>query len=91
MTATHALDAIRTWPPLIAAKSADEALGISYTLGKRLRATGEYPLPTLTLGRLHKVRTSDLVAFLDGANVQASAGVTVLPVRLVPDGVAESA
>lgn len=87
---THTLEEIRTWAPLIPARRADAVLGISYTLGKRLRAVGEYPLPTLLLGRLHKVRTSDLTAFLDG-HAGAADRVTVLPVRPVPDGGAESA
>jgi hypothetical protein len=83
VTATHTLDTIRTWPPLIPARWADEALGISYTLGKTLRASGAYPLPTLTLGRLHKVRTSDLVAFLVGATVSrpGSSGGSELTLR----------
>ena len=67
---------VRSWPALLPAQLADDALGISYATGKRLRLAGEYPLPVLMIGRLNKVRRSDLLELLE-----PSAG-PVQPVRL---------
>lgn len=68
---------VRGWPALLPAQLADDALGISYATGKRLRLAGEYPLPVLMIGRLNKVRRSDLLELLE-----PSAG-PAQPVRLV--------
>jgi hypothetical protein len=52
-------------PPVIPATLADQILGIGTTLGRQLRARGEYPVPVLAgLGRHHKVSTGALLAYL---------------------------
>ncbi|MHB8187762.1 MAG: hypothetical protein ACYDDU_17165 [Dermatophilaceae bacterium] len=56
---------VRGWPALLPAQLADDVLGISYATGKRLRLAGEYPLPVLMIGRLNKVRRSDLLELLE--------------------------
>lgn len=59
-------------PPVIPATTADRILGIGTTLGRQLRARGDYPVPLLAgLGRHHKVSTGALLAYL---GLDASSG-----------------
>ena len=55
---------LRRLPPVIRAQEADAILGMSTSLGKRLRAEGTYPVPVLSLGRHHRVPTAPLLALL---------------------------
>jgi len=52
-------------PPVIPAATADEILNISHSLGKSLRANGNYPVRILPgLGRSHKISVADLLTYL---------------------------
>lgn len=75
---THSVttEIVRGWPALLPAQLADDALGISYATGKRVRLAGEHPLPVLMIGRLNKVRRCDLLEHLEPSSRP------VQPVRL---------
>lgn len=60
------LDVVRAWPPIVPAHQADAVLDICSKTGRALRRSGTYPLRWFAIGKLHKVRTADLVAFLEG-------------------------
>lgn len=60
---------VRGWAALFPAHRADDALGISHSTGRNLRLAGSYPLPVLLIGRLNKVRRSDLLQYLEPAKV----------------------
>lgn len=59
------LAALTALPPVIPAATADEILRISHSLGKSLRANGNYPVRILPgLGRSHKISVADLLTYL---------------------------
>lgn len=60
------LDEVRAWPPLVSLTRAGSALGIPVTSAYRLYARGEFPVPVVKVGGRLRVRTADLLPFLDG-------------------------
>lgn len=51
-------------PALVSLRVSADALGLSLSAAKALHGRGDYPVPVLRVGRLLKVRSVDLVAYL---------------------------
>lgn len=60
------LDEIRTWPALVPIAQAARALNIGRTTAFTRAARGRFPVPVLRILGGQKVRTADLIAFLEG-------------------------
>ncbi|MER5397566.1 helix-turn-helix domain-containing protein [Streptomyces sp. NPDC002599] len=59
---------VRTWPALVPVSQAARALGLSRTTAFTLAAQGEFPVPVIrAVGRRQKVRTADLVRYLEAS------------------------
>ncbi|MFF3204551.1 helix-turn-helix transcriptional regulator [Streptomyces sp. NPDC002962] len=66
------LDEVRAWPALVPLTRAARALGISRTTAFTLAARGRFPVPVVRVLGGQKVRTADLIHFLEadgGASV----------------------
>ncbi|WP_206308294.1 helix-turn-helix domain-containing protein [Streptomyces sp. A1277] len=61
-------------PAMTTAEQAFAALGIGRDLGYRLIRERQFPLPTVALGRIIRVRRTDLLAFLGLENTDAARG-----------------
>ncbi|MFF0094181.1 helix-turn-helix transcriptional regulator [Streptomyces canus] len=59
------LDEVRTWPALVTLAQAARALGIGRTTAFTLAARGEFPVPVLRVVGRQKVRTADLIRYLE--------------------------
>jgi hypothetical protein len=60
-------------PAVIPVNLADHILGISKSLGQRLRREGTYPVRVLALGYHHRISTADLLVYL-GLRLDALTG-----------------
>uniref|UniRef100_A0AAU1ZUT6 Helix-turn-helix domain-containing protein n=1 Tax=Streptomyces sp. NBC_00093 TaxID=2975649 RepID=A0AAU1ZUT6_9ACTN len=59
------LDEVRTWPALISLPQAARALNISRTTAFALGAQGRFPVPVVRALGQQRVRTADLVRYLE--------------------------
>ncbi|WP_030674867.1 hypothetical protein [Streptomyces cellulosae] len=59
------LDEVRAWPALVPLSQAARALGISRTTAFTRAARGEFPVTVLRILGGQKVRTADLIRFLE--------------------------
>ncbi|WP_328976388.1 DNA-binding protein [Streptomyces canus] len=59
------LDEVRAWPALVPLSQAARALGIGRTTAFTLAARGRFPVPVLRILGGQKVRTADLIHFLE--------------------------
>ncbi|WP_329334675.1 helix-turn-helix domain-containing protein [Streptomyces sp. NBC_01352] len=59
------LGEVRTWPPLVSLAQAARALGIGTTTAYDLRRRGQFPVPVLRVGFRYRVRTADLIRYLE--------------------------
>ncbi|MFJ5266185.1 helix-turn-helix transcriptional regulator [Streptomyces sp. NPDC088387] len=58
------LDEVRTWPAVVSLTQAARALNISRTTAFTLAARGQFPVPVLKSLGQQRVRTADLLAYL---------------------------
>ncbi|MER5436008.1 helix-turn-helix domain-containing protein [Streptomyces sp. NPDC002588] len=65
------LDEVRRWPALVSLAQAARALGFSITTSYRLDRRGEFPVPVLRVAGPRRVRTADLLAFLEAGGASA--------------------
>ncbi|MEU9641334.1 helix-turn-helix domain-containing protein [Streptomyces sp. NPDC048188] len=56
---------VRTWPALVPLTQAARALGTGTSTAYRLHHRGELPVPVLTVAGRLRVRTADLVRYLE--------------------------
>ncbi|MFI8529050.1 helix-turn-helix transcriptional regulator [Streptomyces aquilus] len=66
------LDEVRTWPALVSLAQAARALGIGTTTAYDWHRRGEFPVPVLKVGGRQKVRTADLVRYLEAGGGESS-------------------
>ncbi|WP_405581483.1 helix-turn-helix transcriptional regulator [Streptomyces sp. NBC_01092] len=59
------LDEVRAWPALVSLAQAARALGIGTTTAYRLHRRAEFPVPVLRVAGRRRVRTADLIRYLE--------------------------
>ncbi|MFD8261673.1 helix-turn-helix domain-containing protein [Streptomyces griseoluteus] len=59
------LDEVRTWPALVSIAQAARALGVSTPTAYRLHRRDDFPVPVLRVAGRRRVRTADLVRYLE--------------------------
>jgi hypothetical protein len=64
----YTLEEVRALPAVVPISVADNVLGLGRGAAHALRASGRYPVRVLRLGRLLKVRTADLLRYLEGTD-----------------------
>ena len=59
------LDEVRRWPALVSMAQAARALGIGTVTAYDWHRRGDFPVPVLRVGSRRRVRTADLIRYLE--------------------------